>query len=53
MLFRKGGVATTLLMRKAFQALTEASGLAISPEKLAIYFDNAGLEVQEKILQMT
>lgn len=40
-------------MRRAFQAFTDALGLAISLEKSVIYFGNVDLEIQERILMVT
>lgn len=53
MLFYKGDVPSSLLMRRAFQAFTEAFGLAVSHEKSIIYFGNVKVGIQERILQVT
>ncbi|XP_048502988.1 uncharacterized protein LOC125498759 [Beta vulgaris subsp. vulgaris] len=49
MLFCKGDIQSTVLMRRALIAFAEVSGLHASPKKTAIYFGNVPNETQSRI----
>ncbi|XP_048502962.1 uncharacterized protein LOC125498737 [Beta vulgaris subsp. vulgaris] len=53
MLFSKGDIQSTLLLRRALKAFADTSGLEASQHKTTIYFGSVDEEIQNRIVQLT